>query len=950
VDPAAEARRPSPLVAEVFMIPGSVSRRWRPLLAVSLVCAAATARAQQAVTMATLTGRVTDAAGGPVPGAQVRAASLERGQSWATASDREGRYAFAALPVDTYELSVEHPLFRTARRRLPLALGQALDVPVRLSLAARDQSVEVMAEAPLVEARRTQIAETVLSREVDGLPLNGRSYLDLAALTPGVSRTNPTGNQRFPETSAVPGAALSVTGQRHINNGFVVDGLSANDDAADLPGTFFSQEVIREFQVVTSGGSAELGRASAGIVNVITHSGTNDWRGRLYGYWRDDALDAKNPLARRKDPLRQWQYGATAAGPLRRDRTFLFANVEQTRLDSAGLVTISPGDVPAVNAVLERAGHRGPRVSTGSFPTGYHSTNLLARLDHRTARGVLLAARYSLYDITSPNARNAGGLAAVSRGTGLEDLDQTLAATAVVAPSPTTVNETRLQATRSRLRAEPNDLAGPAVNIAGVASLGTATNSPTARDLDLFEVMNVTTMQRGAHALKVGVDLVGNRLGIEFPGALQGVYTFPSLAGFESGAYVSFQQAFGAASQAQTNPNLGAFVQDEWRPRRDLTLSLGLRYDLQLLPSPVRADADNLAPRLGAAWAPGGGRTVVRGTFGVFYDRVPLRAISNALQRDGTKYRVAVLPLGTPGAPRFPAVLPAFPDGLLSSVTTVDPGLENACARQASVQVERALSAAVSLSAAWLHARGRGLILSRNVNVPTVSAAEAAARGIPNLGRPDPRVANVSRFESLGRSSYDGLTVSLRARLGSWAAARASYTLSRAMDDAGNAFFFSPQDSADVRAEWGPSDNDQRHRLVVSGVMDVPPAAGWPRLLSGLQLGWVWSYSSALPFNVLTGTDRNNDTNPNDRPPGVGRNAGRGFDFASLDLRVGRRFALGSRLALEAMVEAFNVLNRPNHQAPNNTFGPGSLPRPGFGRPTAAADPRQVQLGLRVEF
>ncbi len=921
------------------------------LAAALWLCMAATAAAQQAVTMATLAGTVHDPGGGPVAQAQVRATSQDRGQSWTTETDARGRYSFAALPADTYELRVEHPRFRARARTLPLTVGQVLDVPVQLTLAGPDQTVEVTSDAPLVERRRTQVAETVVSREIAGLPLNGRSYLDLAALTPGVSRSNPMGSQRFPETSAVPGAALSVTGQRNINNSFVVDGLSANDDAADLPGTFFSQEVIREFQVVTSGGSAEFGRASAGVVNVLTHSGSNQWRGRLYGFWRDDALDAKNPLARSKEPLRQWQYGVTAGGPLRRDRTFLFANVEQTRLDGTGVITIDPADASAVNAVLDRRGYAGPRVTTGSFATGYNSTNVLARVDHRLAGGTLLAARYSLYDISSPNGRNVGGLNALSRGTGLDDLDQTVAASAVVPVSPRTVNETRLQATRSRLSAPPNDLTGPAVNIAGVATFGTATFSPTARALDLFELVNVTTMQRGAHALKAGVDVVWNRLDIDFPGALQGVYTFPSLAAFQSGAYSNFQQAFGSASLFQTNPNLGVFVQDEWRLRRDLTLNLGLRYDVQVLADPIRTDADNLAPRLGLAFAPGDGRTVLRGSLGLFYDRIPLRAVSNALQRDGTKYRVAVLPLGTPGAPAFPGVLPAFPDGLLASVTTMDPGIESAYARQASVQLERALSSEVQVAAGWLHARGRGLILSRNVNAPTLSAAEAAARGVANLGRPDPGFANVSRFESLGRSAYDGLTVSARGRFGTWASARASYTLSRARDDAGNAFFFFPQDSANPRGEWGRSDNDQRHRLVLSGVVDVPAvAAGWRRALSALQLGWVFSYASALPFNVLAGNDRNQDTNVNDRPEGMARNTGRGFDFASLDVRLGRLFAVGGGMQLEVMVEAFNVLNRPNDQLPNATFGPGPLPRPGFGRPTSAADPRQIQLGLRASF
>src|SRR5262249_26802666 len=161
-----------------------------------------------------------------------------------------------------------------------------------------------------------------------------------------------------------------------------MDGLSANDDAADLPGTFFSQEVIREFQVITSGGIAEFGRASSGVVNVVTQTGTNDWRGRLYGFLRNQRLDARNPLAPTKDPLTQGQYGATMGGPVRRDRTFLFANFEQTRLNNSVPVTISQANVTAINNTLDQIGYKGPRISTGITPTGYDTTNVFARADH----------------------------------------------------------------------------------------------------------------------------------------------------------------------------------------------------------------------------------------------------------------------------------------------------------------------------------------------------------------------------------------------------------------------------------------------------------------------------------------------------------------------------------------------------------------------------------------
>ena len=203
-----------------------------------------------------------------------------------------------------------------------------------------------------------------------------------------------------------------------------------------------------------------------------------------------------------------------------------------------------------------------------------------------------------------------------------------------------TLNEARFQFTNSRLGAPINDTIGPAVGISGVANFGTATSSPLARDINLFEAVDNVSTQRGAHSPKVGVDFLYNRVNIVFPGALQGVYAFNSLNNFLTGNYSTFQQAFGAPSQFQSNPNVGFFGQDEWRVRSNFTVNAGLRYDLQFLPSPIQTDTNNLAPRLGFAYAPGDRKTVIRASFGIYYDRIPLRATSNALQRDGSKYVV----------------------------------------------------------------------------------------------------------------------------------------------------------------------------------------------------------------------------------------------------------------------------------------------------------------------
>src|SRR5258706_7640869 len=198
-----------------------------------------------------------------------------------------------------------------------------------------------------------------MQTEVRNLPLMGRTSLDLALLVPGVSPTNTASNQLFAETSAVPGQGISVGSQRNFSNNFIVDGLSANDDAAGLSGIFYGLDVVNEFQVVTSGGQAELGRALGGYVNMVTRSGTNSLHGDLDGYFRNKRLNAANPLSNKKVPSTQAQYGASLGGPLVADRTFYFANFEQRELNQSGLITISPANVAAIDTRLAATGYQG---------------------------------------------------------------------------------------------------------------------------------------------------------------------------------------------------------------------------------------------------------------------------------------------------------------------------------------------------------------------------------------------------------------------------------------------------------------------------------------------------------------------------------------------------------------------------------------------------------------
>ena len=216
--------------------------------------------------------------------------------------------------------------------------------------------------------------------EVQNLPMNGRNFLDLALLIPGVSPTNIGSTQLFAETSAVPGQGISIASQRNLSNNFIVDGLSANDDAAGLSGIPYGVDAVEQFQVVTSGGQAELGRALGGYINVVTKSGTNALRGTLYDFIRDDNFNAPNALSGTTLPMDQQQYGGSLGGPIVRNRTFFFSNFEQRLLDQTGLVTIlpenrarssTPGSRPRVTQVR--------RSAPASIRIPCHSANVLGK-------------------------------------------------------------------------------------------------------------------------------------------------------------------------------------------------------------------------------------------------------------------------------------------------------------------------------------------------------------------------------------------------------------------------------------------------------------------------------------------------------------------------------------------------------------------------------------------
>jgi hypothetical protein len=556
--------------------------------------------------------------------------------------------------------------------------------------------------------------------------------------------------------------------------------------------------------------------------------------------------------------------------------------------------------------------------------------------------------------------------------------------------SPRTFNETRAQFSYDDLTAPPNDQIGPAVTVSGVAVFGRSTSSPTARLNYLGEIVDNVVMERGPHTWKTGIDFLYNDDTITYPQSLRGSYSFACLfdkaseapAGYQgsycanslySGNYNAqgYTQNFGSPTVEQTNPNLGFYAQDEWKITPSFTLNLGVRYDLEWLQT-IHTDTNNVSPRVGVAWSPyRNGATVIRASYGLFYDRVPLRPLANALlsanntinPAQGRFLSYSFSPTDT-NAPVFPAVATTPPVGAKENYSTMNRNVQNPYSQQASLGVEQMLTHSSTLGVSYQHVRGLHLIGSINTNI--------------NLDgtRPDPTRGNIKPYSSIFDSYYDGLSVSYLQRPVSWGSVRVSYTWSHAIDDLSEFFFSAPINNFDLLVDRSRSDDDQRNRLVMNAILNAPSSEAHglaQRLGHGWSLSGIVQYYSRLPFNITTGANTKQATaqrpctaaftlsqdgglNPcTEALQGavIGRNAGTGFDFVGLNTRLSRTFALTERVKLQGMAEAFNTLNHRNNMIPNGTWGVGvypTTPNATFGQPTAVGDPRSIQLAARLTF
>lgn len=961
------------------------------ILALALGLRAASAQSSAAAELAIV---VTDQAGGALPGAAIVVTNTETGLERQAITDVEGRYRLAALPTGTYTLRVTMAGFATdTRQGLVLSVGQVATLTIALKPAVSEQ-VSVTAELPLVDTAQTQVGTVVSRDEIENLPINGRNFLDFSRTVAGVTDQGVSGQ----------GSGLSFNGQRGRSNNISVDGADNNGQLNGNVRLTLSQEAVREFQVVTNQFAPEFGRAGGGLVNVVSKSGTNDLRGSAFVYLRDEAFDARNAfvLDEEKPPFERQNFGGAAGGPIRRNRTFYFGAVERIDRKESDVVTVPDDAIATINATL--AARPVPNggvtsVSNGTFPIDIETTLASLKVDHQWTSNDALMVRY-MYGRTIEV--NAGGVGIgqqidLSGGGALRGRDQSVLASWTRVMSGSLLSETRVQISPRSLTQLANDPIGPRITISGVATFGRNTNFPVLLDETRYQVQQTFSLQRRRHFFKFGTDLQRLNAHTSFPSNFGGSFTFGSLANFVAGTPTTFSQGFGNPEIELPDTLLGFYAQDSWTVRDRLTLVYGLRYDYDLQPqgiprdrnNPIEAplqdgvarDGNNVAPRVAATYdLTGKGRTVIRAGYGVFYDKLFLLVGRNALlarqsiSLSGAAARTQFAQGAFPESDRLPAGFTlANPN-----ITLTDEHLSMPYAHQVNAGLEHQIGRFWAVGANYIHVRGEALLRTDNVNLgpPTVLTVEnAASLGVANptaqqIGRPyfgttnrlDRAFNNIQLTSATGRSRYHGVQLLAEQRLRKGVQFRANYTLGEAKDD-GADFVQAEQPSNPYNraAEFGLATEHVRHRFSLTALWVLPfkdDAAARSlstALLGGWRLSSVWELRSGRPRNIDVGSDVNADGNAGpDRPfvngVEVGRNTFDGPGRQVVDVRLAKRFGLGDRRRLLVQIDAFNLFNRVNYLGVNTTWGTALAARDTFGRFESAADPRQLQFGLKLEF
>jgi len=883
----------------------------------------------QSSTTGNVQGLIVDATGSALPGASLTLRALSSGATRTFQSQEDGRFSIASLPIGSYSLRVEHESFNPVTvEPLVISVGQTVTQRVVMTLAALTQKLDVQEQADALQTTAVTENVTFGGDRIEEAPAQNRNYLNFVLVAPGVAASQGANTSRSAAgiRNSANDSGLVFNGMRGRNNSISIDGVDNRDETTGGNRVAVGLEMVQEFRVAGTSVDAEFGGASGGLVNMVTHTGQNDWHGDFTLFHQDQYLNARSSEAEvpGRPYVRHWQPGTSTGGPIRRDKTFFFTSIEQT-WDSVQEWSDVPLSAPLINAALHSPWFsRSPvsSVTRGLFDSGESDTEFSFKATHYLSPGQILTARYAFsrgrvrQDVQSGDnfldhsARGSSRL-----------IDHSLVAGWSAGFGPSLVNDVRVQYGQRDADIAPNSV-GPEYDIPGVLTLGQSALLDQARTERHVEIVESLQIARGRHLFSFGASAHDVIFDGRLANRYRGVYVFPTLADFVLGRPDVFLQAFGDPRTRINTVPLGFWAQDRWQVGPGLSMTLGVRYDRQSLPRQFPVSNRNLAPRLGLAWQPGArSGWVFRAGAGLFYDRYPLEFLNYGVEKDGHQGFEQYLT----GADAQLAFTLALAGTLLQPLP--------------AHPVQTYLAAGAFPST---YSRKVVLGAERRIDKDTTATIEYSDVHGLHLPRIRANYPDGYWLEQSASSTYRGVSLTVNRRLSKEVAYLASYNYSVTHDDASD-YDEQPLDPRNTRLDWALSRQHQPHRLSFSGVFDLFES-GW---FKNTTLAPVFTWGSGRPLNTLLTTDafRTGAYPISARPPSFPRNAAWMPRTVSLDARVMKTIKVKhERALLQFGVEAFNLLNHTNRLRVSPYYTAT------FGGLIEAQNPRQVQLMAQFEY
>lgn len=857
-----------------------VKRVTRSVFFLAIILTGAVASFSQATGgRSSVVGTVQDQAGATIVGAAVQLTDAANKQQ-STTTDQSGRFEFKRIAPGKYQVQVTSPGFES--NSVEVVVGSQPIAPLQVSLAIaslRQETTVTNAPAQITTEASDNKDTVVLSEQsLSNLPVFDQDYIGAMS--------------RFLDPGSVGTGGVTL-----IVNGMEVNNLGVSPSA------------IKDIKINQDPYSAEFARPGRGRIEVTTKPGSPEYHGTFNFIFRDARLNARDPFALTRPPQQRRIYEGIFTGPIRSSKKTSFLLSASRKEEDLQSIVFAAG---ATGSIRENVASPS-RIS-----------QVAAQISHSLSATNTFSVRYSYLGEDFKN-QGVGGTILAEAGSNSHNVEQEINYSQQTVFSPRLVNNFRLLLGYER-QTNVSVTNGRRIVVQDAFTSGGA-QADYLRTEYHAQLMEMISYAKGKHLIKGGINIPDlSRRGFNNNLNSLGTFYFSSIGDYLQRRPYSFTQQQGNGHVVFLEKQLGLFVQDEYHPRHNLMLSVGVRYDWQN----YFHDKNNFGPRFSFAYAPGKTqKTVLRGGAGVFYDRSGARPIQDILLFNGSRLRQYVLlNPGYPDPLNSGASLTAQPVGM----TRLDPTINLPYTFQYSAGIERQLRKLTSLAVTYLGSRGRDQFRSRDINAP-----------LPPLytARPDAAIGVLREIEAAGRRSSDSLEVTLRGNVTRFFNGMAQYRLASAHDDTSGINYF-PPNAYDLSGEWGRSDFDRRHRFELLGTIN-------PGKL--FNLGVSVSLYSGLPYTLTTGLDAFHTGTANARPAGVPRNSLNGPGYADVDLRWSKDFALTKSKQKEGgvkatlAVDAFNVLNQVNYAG-----FVGNLSSPFFGRAVAAQPARRMQLSFRLKF